>query len=246
MVDKPVSAKILLTLAKAKSTGEEFIGLSGTLYRQNLIFSEPRELRRINNTLELIVIFRDTDSYKKWQKNDEIIKYWRDKFSEFLSEKPKTIIERDVVIDVDKVQNCICKKSNFLILQGRSLQFVDELTCGGCLKQIPYSRVPLAISIEDWQTKYQRVYLNWLESGLFEREAYKELTNYKNGKLNLKGEKVIKELSEHFKVPVYVNHFVDESDSKNFCMVCEQKGTDSGLKFLNRICKTCNTIFNGD
>jgi len=44
MIDKPVPAKILLTLADKRATGEDFISLSVTLYSQNLIYSEPREL----------------------------------------------------------------------------------------------------------------------------------------------------------------------------------------------------------
>ncbi len=189
MIDKPIPAKILLTLADKKATGEEFIGLSGSLYRQNLIFSVPRELRRDKNILELIVIFRDKTSFKNWYKNAEIKEVWQVKFDNLLSEKPKTLKERDVITEVDKVKNCTCDKSDFYILQGRSLQFVDELTCSNCLGQISYSKVPLEIPIEDWQTKHERVYLNWLESGLFEKEAYKELVNYKKGKLNLEGEK---------------------------------------------------------
>ena len=243
MTDKPIPAKILLTLADNKATGEEFIGLSGSLYKQNLIFSVPRELRRDKNILDLIVIFRDKISFKNWYKNAEIKEVWQVKFDSLLSEKPKTFKERDVMIEVDKVKNCICDKSDFYILQGRSLQFVDELTCSNCLAQISYSKVPLEIPIEDWQKKHERVYLNWLESGLFEKEAYKELTNYKKGKLNLEGEKIRKQLSDFFKIPVYINYFIEEPDDNHPCLVCGQKGSDSGLKRPNRICKTCNTIF---
>jgi hypothetical protein len=243
MTDKPIPAKILLTLADNKATGEEFIGLLGTLYRQNLIFSEPRELRRNKNILELAVIFRDNSSYKNWIKNTEIKEFWHVKFDKLLAEKPKTLKERDVIIEVDNVKNCVCDKSDFYILQGRSLQFIDELTCSNCLGQISYSKVPLEIPLEDWQTKYERVYSNWLESGLFEKEAYKELTNYKKGKLNLEGEKIRKQLSDYFKIPVYISYFVEEPDDNHPCLVCGQKGSDSGLKRPNRICKTCNTIF---
>ncbi len=189
MTDKPIPAKILLTLADKKATGEDFIGLSGTLYRQNLIYSEPRELRRNENILELTVIFRDTTSFKNWNKNGEIKKFWFAKFDTLLAAKPKTIKERDVIIEVDNIDNCVCDKSDFYILQGRSLQFIDELTCSNCFGQIPYSKVPLEIEIEDWQTKHERVYSNWLESGFFEKEAYKELTNYKKGNLTWKAKK---------------------------------------------------------
>jgi len=160
-----------------------------------------------------------------------------------LAEKPKTIKERDVIIEVDHVKNCVCEKPDFFILQGRSLQFIDELTCSNCFGQISYSKVPLEIKLEDWQTKYERVYSNWLESGLFEKEAFRELTNYKKGKLNLEGEKIRKQLSIFFKLPVYMSYFVGEQDGNCSCLVCGQQGVVSGLKRLNSICKTCNTIF---
>jgi hypothetical protein len=243
MTDRPIPAKILLTLVDIKATGEEFISLSGSLYRQNLIYSEPRELRRNKTTLELTVIFRDNNSFKNWRKNAEIKEFWQKKFDNLLSDKPKTIKERDVIIELDNVKNCGCDNSDFYILQGRSLQFVDELTCSNCFGQISYSKVPFEIKLEDWQTKHERVYLNWLESGLFEKEAYKELTNYRKGKLNLEGEKIRKQLSDYFKLPVYISYFVEEPDDNHPCLVCGQRGSDSGLKRPNRICKTCNTIF---
>lgn len=246
MTDKPIPAKILLTLADNKLTGEDFIGLSNTLYRQNLIFSEPRELRRNENVLELTIIFRDLFSYRHWSKNAEIKEYWTSKFDKLLAGKPKTIKEMDIIVEVDNVQNCTCDKSDFYILQGRSLQFTDELICNNCLGQVPYSKIPLEIKLEDWQTKHERVYLNWLESRLFEKEAYKELTNYKKGKLNLAGEKIRQQLSDFFKIPVYISYFVEQPDDNHPCLICGQQGTKSGLKKPNRICKSCNTIFGYD
>lgn len=243
MTDRPVPAKIILSLSDNKATGEEFIGLSGSLYRQNLIFSEPRELRRAKNILELTVIFRDYYSFKNWIRNSEVKEHWHARFERLLSEKPKTLKERDVIIEVDKVKNCICAKSDFYILEGRSHKFVNELTCANCFGQISYSKIPLDIQIEDWQTKYERVYRNWLENGLFENEAYIELTNYKKGKLNLQGEKIRKQLSDYFKLPVYLGYFVEEPANGHSCLVCGQKGSDSGLKRPSRICKKCSTIF---
>lgn len=242
MIDAPVPAKILMTLADTKSTGEDFIALSGTLYRANLIFVEPRELRRFKNTLELTVTFQDVHSFKTWQKNSQVQQYWKDRFAEQLTSRPKTLKERDVIVEVDEVTNCTCKKSKFYVLQGRSLKYIDELVCSNCLGQIPYSRIPARIEIEDWQLHYQRVYLNWLDGGLFETEAYNHLTNYKQGKLNKKGETIRKALSDHFKIPVYINHFVYEPRHQN-CPVCGQMGVRSGIKKPNKICKDCHTIF---
>ena len=243
MKDSPVPARIFLTLTNGKTSGEEFIALSGTLYRQNLIFLEPRELRRDKNTLELTVIFQDVQSFKNWQKNQEVQQVWNDKFDKQLAAKPKTLKERDVIIEADNVINCNCGKTKFLILQGRSFRFTDELICNNCLNQVPYSKIPHNIQIEDWQRHYERVYLNWLDSGLFEKEAYKELTNYKYGKLNKQGETIRKLLSEFFKTPVYINYFIEETDAIQTCPVCGQKGVKSGLKKPNKICKSCNTIF---
>lgn len=242
MTDKPIAAKIILSLLNSKAA-RDFIGLGGTLYQQNLIYHEPRELRRSKNILELSVIFRDYASFKYWTRNTAIKEFWLAKFDQLLTEQPKLVREKDVIIEVDNIKNCNCKKSDFYILQGRSLQFVDELTCSNCLGQVSYARVPLDIELEDWQRKYQRVYLNWLESSLFEKQAYRELTNYKNGKLNLAGEKIRQQLTSYFKIPVYINHFVYEPNNDAGCPVCGQKGSASGMKQLRQICKECDTIF---
>lgn len=101
----------------------------------------------------------------------------------------------------------------------------------------------MEIEIENWQRKHERVYSNWIESDLFEKEAFKELTNYKKGKLNSEAEKIRKQLSEYFKLPVYLLYFDEGPDYKHHCLLCEQNGIESGLRNLNRICKTCNTIF---
>jgi len=242
MIDKPIPAKIVLTLSDKKLTGEDFIELSGMLYRENLIYSEPRELRKKLNVLELTVIFRDNNSFKNWHKNTEIKEFWSAKFDKMLTGRPKTLKERDVIIEADNVCNCVCEKSEFYILQGRAFEFYNELLCGNCLENISYSKVPLDIKIEEWQTKHERVYSNWLESGLFEKEAFKELTNYKNGKLNKEGENIRKQLSEFFKIPVYINYFIEDSKNHNFCKICGQKGS-SILNGHMKYCKTCNTIF---
>lgn len=243
MIDQPIPAKILLNLADGKVNTQRFISLSETLYKHNLIFSEPRELRQNMNVLELTVIFRDIDSYNNWLKNIKIKTYWASEFDELLINEPETIKERNVIIEFDKIKNCNCNKTEFYILQGRSMQFIDELICNNCLGQIPYSKIPLKIEIEDWQIKYERVYSNWIESGLFEKEALKELKNYKKGKLNLAGEEIRKQLSSFFKLPVYINYFHEEQDDNHPCLICGQKGVDSGLRIPSRICKNCNTIF---
>jgi hypothetical protein len=243
MRDKPIAAKILLPLANENDSGEEFLGLSGTLYRQNLIYAEPWELRKVGGTLELTVTFQDLVSFKSWESSPDVVKYWSEKFSTLLTSNPKTVQETDVIIEVDKVENCSCNSSAFYLLYGRSLQFTNELICGTCLGQIPYSRVPASIEIENWQRHYQRIYLNWLESSFFEKEAYKELTNYKKGKLNTEGKKLRKLLSEYFGIPVYINLFVDQPDAIHSCLLCSGKGVSSGLKSPSRICKNCNTAF---
>ncbi len=242
MIDKPIPAKILFHLINSKVTGEEFIGLSNSLYRQNLIFSEPQILRRNKKTIELTVVFRDSMSYNNWFNNSEIKLYWN-KINKLLINKPKTIKETDIIIELDNVRNCTCNNSDFYILQGRSFQFVGELTCNKCFGEIPYSKIPLSIKLEDWQRKHERVYLNWIESSLFEQEALDELINYNNGKLNIEGEKIRKQLSDFFKLPIYLNLFIEEPTDNQQCPICNNIGNNSKLKTLKHICENCNTIF---
>lgn len=243
MTDKPIPAKIILKLADSAAIGYDFIGLCNTLYRLNLIYYEPRVLRRIKNTLELSVIFQDTQSYECWYDNAEVVKVWIEKFDSLLTEIPQTVEETDVIIEVDEVMNCSCENANFYILQGRTFGLIYELVCGNCLERIPYSRVPVEIKIEEWQNHYQRTYLNWLDSSFFEEEAYRELTNYKKGKLNREGEKIRILLSNYFKIPVYIHYFVDEPSGNHPCLLCGQQGIESGLTSPSRICRNCNTIF---
>ncbi len=96
MKDKPRPAKIILTLKEGKTTGEQFISLSTILYQQNLIYEEPRELRRVGNNLELVVTFRDNKSSKDWRKHKPIEKYYGEKLKALINGQPKTKLQKDV------------------------------------------------------------------------------------------------------------------------------------------------------
>ncbi len=243
MLDKPISAKIILALIDKSYDGYKFIGLSTALYHQRLIFDEPRELRKANGNLELTVNFVDTNSFDNWLKHPKVIEHWSEDFEKFLIGKPKTVEQKNVIVEIDKVFNCSCSDSKFFLLQGRAFGFSPELTCGSCSGSVPYSRVPLSIKIEQWQTYHQRIYLNWLDSGILESSALRQLKNYKNGKLNLEGDKIRKELSEYFKKPVYMEYFVEETDIRKTCVICGGKGIKSELKRPKRLCKKCYTAF---
>ena len=232
-----------MSLLDANYNGERLLSLSGDLYHQRLIYGEPRGLRKIDGNLELSVIFLDRNSFESWLDNPKVIENWSVFFSEFLKEKPLTFQESDVIIEIDEVQNCSCKNSDFYFLQGRSFRFISELICGNCLNNVPYSRVPLTIEIENWQDHYQRVYLNWLDSSFLESSAKRQLLNYKNGKLNLEGEKIRKQLAEFFVRPVYLKFFTENPDEQLTCIICGSKGTKSGLGSPKKICKKCNTAF---
>jgi hypothetical protein len=243
MKNRPVAAKIILPLTQSTINGELFIGLSTSLYTQNLIFDEPRTLRKKDSQLELIVVFQDRKSFEQWTFHPVITEQWNAKFEAGLSASPITIEEEDLIITVDEVENCSCTSSYFYLLQGRSFNFVDELVCGNCLKHIPYSIVHTSIRIEAWQRYHERFYRTWLESGLFEEEALKELTNYKDGKLNQEGERIRSQLEAHFQRPVYLLYFAEEPDLRENCLLCGQGGEDSGLKNPAKFCPSCRAAF---
>lgn len=232
-----------MSLIDKNDDGERFISLSGDLYHQRLIYGEPRELRKVNGNLELTVIFLDKNSFEKWLDNTKIIENWNEIFSVFLRKEPKTLQEPNVIIEIDKVQNCSCKNSKFYFLQGRTFQFISELICGDCLDNVPYSRIPLSIEIENWQKQYQRIYLNWLDSSFLENSAKRQLLNYKNGKLNIEGEKIRKQLADFLESPVYLKFFTENPDEQLTCIICGLKGIKSGLRSPKKICKNCNTAF---
>lgn len=244
MRDKPRPAKIILTLKDSKGTGEPFISLSTTLYQQNLIYKEPRELRRVGDNLELVVTFRDNKSSKDWRKHKVIEKYYGEKFKTLISGKPKTKLQKDVILEVDKVRLCACKKSNSYFLQGRALGiYGNELNCGDCLGQISYSTLPINIEIENWQRHHGRTYLNYLESDFFEAKALKELKNYDKGILNKEGQEVRRQLSDYLKKPVYYMYFMTDESPDSLCPVCKTKGQLTGHGRPYKICKKCDSAF---
>lgn len=244
MRDKPRPAKIILTLKDSKSTGEHFISLSTTLYQENLIYEGPRELRRVGDNLELLVTFRDTKSSKNWRRNKSIEKYHSEKFKALIKGQPKTKLQKDVILEVDKVRLCDCENSSYYLLQGRALGIYDnELNCGDCLGQISYSTIPSNIEIEEWQRHHGRTYLNYLESSFFETNALKELTNYDKGILNKKGQEVRRQLADHLKKRVYYMYFTTDESTDTLCPVCKTKGQLTGHGRPYRICKKCNSAF---
>ncbi len=245
MIDKPIPARILLTLSDKNSSGEEFIGLSTSLYQKGLICPEPRELRKDENILELIVTFSSVYTYKNWLKNAHVKKHWSEKFEFSLLGLPKTILEKDVIIEIDNVVNCSCKDSEiiFYLLSGRSYGFIGGLTCGNCLGIIPNYKIPENIKLETWLSLYEKVYGIWLGSGILEKWAFKELSNYRKGKLNSEGEKVRKELSEFFKKPVYISYFAEDEEIDILCLICGSAGEHSSLKKPNKVCNNCFTTF---
>lgn len=246
MIDRPIPAKIILTLSDTKSNGEDFINLSTELYHNGLIYPEPRELRKQENKLELTVIFTGVWAYKNWLNHPSVKKYWSEKFAVSLSSSPKTKSENDVIIQIDNIVNCQCKDSeiNYYLLMGRRFsRGYDGLTCGNCLDIIPNHKIPEGIKLEGWLSLYENVYSIWLRSGVLEKWALRELSNYKKGKLNLEGEKIRKELSEYFEKPVYIEYFVEEPDLEVDCVICGNKGKKSGLKRPNKLCDNCFTAF---
>lgn len=241
--DKQIPAKIILILKDENYSGESFIGLSGTLYQERLIWERPNELRKVNGKLEFTVVFADTKSFENWLENENINKFYDKYFDEFLAEKSISIQEKDVILEIDKVFNCSCETSTFYLLYGRRYGYTNELNCGNCLGNIPYSKIPTSIKIEQWQRHHERVYRNWLDSGILEGSSTSQLKNYKKGVLNKEGEKIRKELAEFFGKPVYHEYFIEEPDENKTCVICGGKGTKSGLKRPSRICKKCNTAF---
>lgn len=241
ILDKPIAAKIIFSLKNISDSLVDFLGFSTLLYHKNLIFDEPRELRISKNGLELVIIFRDLYSYNHWK---EIIDSEHlAKIKSNLSSAIETIEEKNVIVEIDKIKNCVCEKTEYHILRGRSLQFSDELICNNCLGQISYSKIPLEIAIEKWQNYHQRFYLNWLESGIFEASALDELLNYESSILNLEGEKIRKQLSDFFQLPVYLHLFSEEPTMDKHCLRCGSEGIESYLNYPSWLCPNCFACF---
>lgn len=244
MKDKPTPAKIIFNLNDSSKKGEEFIGLTSSLYNASLIYDSPRVMRLEGTTLELSVTFLDHNSFKNWQKNSMIKKYWEPEFLTLLTRKPETVVQNDVLLENMEVKLCICVKSNYYFLQGRRFGIFDtELTCGTCLGQVPYSKIPTEIGIESWQRQHGRIYMNYFESSFLEKSSLSMLTNYKNGKLAIEGLMIREKLSLFLNRPVYYHYFNPNENINAVCPICKGNGNKTGLCRPSRICKKCNSAF---
>lgn len=241
--DKPIPAKIILSLRDTSYSGEIFFSLFPSLYSLGLILDEPRELRRVNDDIICIVTFSDHHSFRSWYDHENIVKHWHGKFSEYLITKPQTIEEKGVAIEVDKIVNCTCSETEFYLLDGRRMTFTGGLYCGKCLGNIPNSRIPREIELEHWLRNFERVYRIWLDSGVLEKWALNELTNYQHGELNAEGRRLQKELEETLKKPVYLKYYEEELGTHTNCLICGNTGIDSGLKRPKKLCADCRTAF---
>ena len=108
---------------------------------------------------------------------------------------------------------------------------------------IPHRQIPKEIDIENWLIIYEHVYSIWLNSDILEEWALKELSDYKNGELNIEGQKLRKELEAALQKPVYLEYFEEESGFHEQCYLCNSEGEESGLKRPKYICKDCGTAF---
>jgi predicted nucleic acid-binding Zn ribbon protein len=244
---RPVPAVVRMELRDSRHTAEDLISLSVSMLQKGLILGEPRELRRLPQTpeiLELVCTFTDKSAADKWLQNDFIKRCHGKIFRKLLKHRPTLIRYRDVILDVDDVKVCACKtKPRAYLLQGRALDELGSLLCGECMNYIPQYRIPAKLnSIETFARLHSNIYDLWLASGTLEKWAERQLDDY-NSDLNKDARKVIREVTQYYRRPAYYMIWAEEYDEKMSCPHCGNKGHRSPWRKPTRICKRCKLAF---
>jgi len=232
-----------MELKNASDSGEDLISLSVTLYQRGYIFVEPRELRRRigqSQYLELICTFVDRHAVQRWWSDSIIQKNHRNAFSK-LRRRPKIIPSRDVIVDVDAIKTCSCKKHSSLLLQGASIVPTGALICGECLHPLPNYAEPKGLDVETWSRLHSNVYDIWLSSGTLEMWARDQLADF-DSDLNKAARKIVTKAIKHYKVPAFYILFVEDGSSGK-CPRCGGKGTTSDWQKPQRVCKRCKIAY---
>lgn len=245
-VSRPVPAVVRMVLKDPRNSADELIGLSPTMYQEGFIFAEPRELRRVPETpevLELICTFVDATAARTWQKNDRIKSLFGPMLRDLLVGPPKVVKCRDVIADYDDIMTCCCRKPSSYILDGPRTSYDGALLSGECRNRIPEYSIPRELEVQEWGHLFTLIFEIWIASGTLEKWAEVQLSDPKSD-LNVAARKLVAKISKHYGVPAYYLIMPPyDAGVQESCPNCGSRGHDSPWGAHMRVCKRCKLAF---
>jgi len=158
--------------------------------------------------------------------------------------------------DPEEPAACVCQRRPFLILFTDFLTEASPVRCGRCFGPVPVYLLPHLESVESgrevlrWQDVYQSLDALWIDSGVAERYAYRQLSDVRSP-LSHEGRELAKQLEAKVGVPVYyylMKHYgvSDKRDRQRRCPSCRGRWLlpESLHRFLDFRCERCRLVSN--
>ena len=242
-INRPVAARILLRLKAPDQSIGALDFLHRTLQEARLVRAQPQALRWSTEdpaVLELICTFVDRRAARTWMKDPRVLKAHGDDLKRLLRGRPRTVQERDFWIEADDDRVCPCDTSPWFMLQGPPRGRDECFWCGECGLAVPQHRMADA-GVASWADSYRQLYSLWLESGLYESWAERELSNV-GSELNTEGRRLAREVQRAAGVPVYYDAFSAEIEPHPTCRNCDRPTTPGPFPGWVR-CRRCRLAY---
>lgn len=134
---------------------------------------------------------------------------------------------------VESGQVCRCRKHPSFVLETNFLSSDPPLCCGACFGRVPLYRIPHTTeygTYEDilgWASRYRALDTLWIDSGVGEQFAYRELSRH-DSDLSQTGRDICRRIQELTRIPVYYylqRHYARSvaSERRRTCPACGRK-----------------------
>src|SRR5690606_15060264 len=128
--------------------------------------------------------------------------------------------DRDFWIELDDERVCRCSTSQWYMIQGPPAWRDEVFWCGACGLAVPDRRLGV-VGVTSWAKSYRSMYSLWLESGLYEAWAERELSDIES-ELNMEGRRLARLAQRKLGVPVYYDVFSAEIERHAVCRGCKR------------------------
>ena len=245
-IDRPVAARIVLRLKNPAAPLDGLELLSGTLLEAGLIRREPRTLRRSledPEALELACTFVDGQAARTWLRDPYVLRHRGQDLRRLLQGRPRTLRERDYWHELDIERVCACAARPWYMIQGPPWPRDEVYWCGECGLPVPNRQIG-DVDAASWAASYRSVYSLWLDSGLYEAWAERQLSNVQS-ELNEEGRRLARRAQMRLGVPVFYELFIAEPGQHPECLNCGRSTRDIGWETW-RACRACRLMFRHD
>ncbi len=179
--------------------------------------------------------------------------YVKRRYKDIIANEMEAPTVRSIGKDVVGKPPCKCTRSEFYILYTDFFSMESPVRCGSCFNPVPLYNLPAIDdsgfeSLLNWQSTYQAFDQLFINSGIGENFALKQLSGFKS-QLSQEGMFLCKQLSDKIKVKIFY-HLIqystkdDDYIESETCPSCKKywRLENKLLGKFGAICNDCNFI----